>query len=37
VHVRDLIEVGLVDQTWVNRLPDALQHRLADLLAHPEA
>jgi hypothetical protein len=35
-HVRDLIDVGLVDSTWVSRLPEPLQPRLQDLLEHPE-
>jgi hypothetical protein len=36
VHVRDLIEVGLVDSSWLNRLPSSLQPRLQELLDHPE-
>lgn len=36
VHVRDLIDVGLVDASWLPRLPDSLQQRLQDLLDHPE-
>ena len=36
VHVRDLIEVGLVDASWLNRLPSSLQPRLRKLLDHPE-
>jgi len=36
VHVRDLIEVGLVDASWLRRLPDSLQLRLRELLDHPE-
>jgi hypothetical protein len=36
VHVRDLIEVGLVDTSWLNRLPASLQPRLQELLDHPE-
>jgi hypothetical protein len=36
VHVRDLIEVGLVDASWLNRLPISLQPRLQELLDHPE-
>jgi hypothetical protein len=35
-HVRDLIEVGLIDQTWTGRLPPELAARLQDLLDHPE-
>jgi hypothetical protein len=36
VHVRDLIDVGLVDSSWLNRLPASLQPRLRELLDHPE-
>jgi hypothetical protein len=36
VHVRDLIDVGLVDSSWLNRLPSSLQPRLQELLDHPE-
>ena len=36
VHVRDLIEVGLVDASWLQRLPSSLQPRLQELLDHPE-
>jgi hypothetical protein len=36
VHVRDMIEVGLVDASWLQRLPDSLVPRLQELLDHPE-
>lgn len=36
MHVRDLIGVGLVDQTWINKLPAALASRLQSLLDTPE-
>jgi len=36
VHLRDLIDVGLVDVSWLPRLPNSLQPRLQDLLDHPE-
>ena len=36
VHIRDLIDVGLVDATWLERLPDSLAERLRLLLATPE-
>ena len=36
VHLRDLIEVGLVDATWAARLPSKLAARLQDLLDNPE-
>src|SRR2546428_1254043 len=35
-HLRDLIEVGLVDTTWVGRLPSELAARLKNLLDTPE-
>jgi hypothetical protein len=36
VHLRDLIDVGLVDASWLNRLPSPLQPRLQEILDHPE-
>ncbi len=36
VHLRDLISVGLVDQSWRERVPNALQGRLQVLLDNPE-
>jgi hypothetical protein len=35
-HLRDLIEVGLVDASWVSRLPAELASRLQSLLDTPE-
>jgi hypothetical protein len=35
-HVRDLIDVGLVDSSWLNRLPTELALRLKQLLDTPE-
>jgi hypothetical protein len=35
-HLRDLIDVGLVDASWCNRLPAELAERLGQLLANPE-
>jgi hypothetical protein len=35
-HVRDLLEVGLVDATWCDRLPGELAARLRELVEHPE-
>jgi hypothetical protein len=35
VHLRDLIEVGLVDETWPARYPQALGERLQALLDDP--
>lgn len=34
-HVRDMIDVGLVDATWVALLPPPLDNRLEELLANP--
>lgn len=36
VHVRDLIDVGLVDEAWIGKLPPALGSRLKSLLDTPE-
>jgi len=35
-HLRDLIEVGLVDRTWLNKLPPVLADRLRQILDTPE-
>ncbi len=35
-HLRDFIEVGLLDATWPPRFPPELAARLQDLLDHPE-
>ena len=36
MHLRDLIEVGLIDGTWPSRFPPELAARLQELLDHPE-
>ena len=36
VHLRDLIEVGLLDDTWPAKLPQVLGERLRQLLDTPE-
>ena len=36
VHLRDLIDVGLVDESWPGRLPEGLAERLSIILATPE-
>ena len=36
VHLRDLIDVGLVDAGWLTRVPAAQQSRLQELLDNPE-
>jgi hypothetical protein len=35
-HLRDLIELGLVDGLWLQRLPAELRSRLEELLQNPE-
>ena len=35
-HLRDLIELGLLDETWLERVPAAIRSRLEDLIRHPE-
>ncbi|MDB6039847.1 MAG: hypothetical protein JWM99_3688 [Verrucomicrobiales bacterium] len=35
-HLRDLIEVGLLDAGWVNRFTPELRHRLKSILDNPE-
>jgi hypothetical protein len=37
VHLRDLIDVGLVDKSWLEQpMPAALRARLQELLDNPE-
>jgi hypothetical protein len=36
VHIRDLIGVGLIDDTWPDRFPPALAERLREILADPD-
>jgi hypothetical protein len=36
MHVRDLIDVQLVDATWLDRLPSELAVRLQELLDNPD-
>lgn len=35
-HLRDLIEVDLLDRSWLNRLPPELAPRLQELLDNPD-
>jgi hypothetical protein len=35
VHLLDMIGVGLIDQSWTNRLPPELAARLQELLDDP--
>jgi hypothetical protein len=36
VHLRDLMDVGLVDATWLEKVPATLRPRLQELLDNPE-
>ncbi|MFO0915655.1 MAG: hypothetical protein U0795_22010 [Pirellulales bacterium] len=36
VHLRDMISVGLIDTTWLDRLSPVLAMRLEDLLNNPD-
>jgi hypothetical protein len=36
MHLRDLASVGLIDESWLPQLPEALRGRLAEILATPE-
>ena len=36
VHLRDMIDVGLIDPATLARLPEALRPRLQELLDHPD-
>jgi hypothetical protein len=37
VHLLDLLEVGLIDSSWLSRLPPELSSRLQELIANPDA
>ena len=36
VHVRDMIGVGLIDESWLPKLPSELAERLQELLDDPD-
>jgi hypothetical protein len=36
VHVRDLIDVGLIDASWLPKLPDELATRLKQIVDTPD-
>ena len=36
MHLRDMLDVGLVDGTWISRLEPELAGRLQQLLDSPE-
>ena len=35
-HVRDMIGVGLIDRSWIERVPQVLSQRLAEIFDSPE-
>lgn len=35
-HIRDMLDVGLIDDSWCDRLPPVLAERLRQILANPE-
>jgi hypothetical protein len=35
-HLRDMLDVGLIDESWVQRLPSELAERLQSLIDTPE-
>ena len=37
VHLRDLLDVGLIDATWKSRFPPELARRLQQLIDNPES
>ena len=36
VHLRDLMDVGLIDESWLPKIPAQLRSRLKELLDNPE-
>jgi hypothetical protein len=36
VHILDMISVGLIDDSWLSRLPGPLRDRLQELLDNPD-
>jgi hypothetical protein len=36
VHLRDLLDVGLMDTGWLDKVPATLRPRLQELLDNPE-
>jgi len=36
VHIRDMISIGLIDESWPERFPPGLQTRLQELLDDPD-
>jgi hypothetical protein len=36
VHLRDMIAVGLIDESWLEKYPQPLRLRLSELLNDPD-
>ena len=36
VHVRDMLDVGLLDASWLTRVPEELRPRLQELIDNPD-
>jgi hypothetical protein len=36
VHIRDMISIGLIDESWLDRLSPVLRGRLDELLNDPD-
>ena len=36
VHIRDMISIGIIDESWLERLPSALRPRFEELLNDPD-
>ena len=36
VHLLDMIEIGQLNQSWIDRVPESLRDRLQDLLDNPD-
>ena len=36
VHVRDMLSLGMIDASWLDRYPEPLRQRLQQLLDDPE-
>jgi hypothetical protein len=37
VHILDMIDVGLIDESWLGRWPGELSIRLKELLDNPDS
>ncbi|MDA1280852.1 MAG: hypothetical protein O3B95_12600, partial [Chloroflexi bacterium] len=36
VHILDMISVGIIDESWLDRFPEQLRRRLKELLDDPD-